>query len=185
MEIESIEIYKLAKSIAQKSFVDKVDKAKKPYINHLLFVEKCIIDMFLGISEMSKDTKVLSVYKNSIFFGYITEMELRIIALLHDLLEDCKCWTKESLLCLFSKEIVDAIVALTKLSNETYYCYIDRVLKNERALIVKYFDLKHNMDITRLNEITTDDIIRLKNYLENFKRIEKEIIQIIKQPIIK
>ena len=64
----------LAFEIAKKSFNGKTDKGESSYINHLLRVAK--------------------IFKDDDF--------LYTIALLHDLLEDCKEWNEISLSCLFS-----------------------------------------------------------------------------------
>ena len=125
----------LAQKIVQEAFADKKDKAGEPYINHLLRVSaKCQTE------------------------------ELKTIALLHDLLEDCPQWNEQMLREFFRHSIVDSVVALTHKPNQTYFDYINQILENESAIIVKFSDLEDNMDITRLKKITDKDIERLKKY---------------------
>ena len=42
--------------------------------------------------------------------------------------------------------------------------YIEQVNKNEIARNVKIADLKHNMDLSRLNNITDKDLKRVEKY---------------------
>ena len=90
-----------------------------------------------------------------------------IVGLLHDIIEDTY-HTKETLTELgYPKEIVDAVVAITKIKKpiyEDYDIYINRVIDNPIALKVKIADMTHNMDMTRLTKITEADIKRQAKY---------------------
>ena len=129
---------KFALGIIEHAFRDKTDLAGQPYIDHLKRVEK-------RVSNKNEDIK--------------------IIALLHDLLEDCPDWNEEVLRTFFYKEVVDAIVVLTKLKGEAYEDYIMRVSENRYATIVKVADLQDNMTLTRLTTIKDKDVKRLRKYL--------------------
>ncbi len=76
-----------------------------------------------------------------------------VVALLHDVLEDTK-YTAENLLAMgFSKEVVDAVVLVSKLDkNITYIDWIRKIKEsgNEIAIQVKIADLQHNSDPTRM-----------------------------------
>jgi (p)ppGpp synthase/HD superfamily hydrolase len=135
----------LAKRIIENSFADKKDKGGQPYIYHLFRVSN----------------KVPTTYGNV----------LKIVALLHDLLEDCPEWTDKALLTLFPKEIVDRVVILTRIKNESYDDYIDRIIKDNTCCVIKKADLEDNMDLTRLNEITENDIDRIKKYHKAYVKI--------------
>lgn len=93
-----------------------------------------------------------------------TESET-IVALLHDAIEDG--WiTRDYLIAAgFSEDVVTAIVMMTKQENEEYSHYIERVKLNEIARKVKIADLKHNMDLSRLNVVTD----RVKQRMEKYK----------------
>ena len=69
------------------------------------------------------------------------------IAWMHDVLEDHGDeFSAKMLLELgFSKYVVDAVVAMTKVPGELFYDYISRVLANPDAVIVKIADITHNM----------------------------------------
>jgi len=70
---------------------------------------------------------------------------------------------------LFSKNIVDTIVLLTKKKEEDYMEYINRISESSWATKIKLADLKDNMDITRLDEIGSQDFHRLQKYLSAYK----------------
>lgn len=86
------------------------------------------------------------------------------VALLHDIIEDTK-YNKEDLINAgFPNYIVDAVVALSRRSNESYMDYIRRVKRNNIAKAVKLADLEHNSDLSRIDKITEDDLKRVKKY---------------------
>ncbi len=69
-----------------------------------------------------------------------------VVALLHDVVEDTD-WTIKGLedTKFFSKEILEAIDAITRRDGEPYMEYMARVKGNEIATVVKRADLLHNM----------------------------------------
>jgi (p)ppGpp synthase/HD superfamily hydrolase len=69
---------------------------------------------------------------------------LQVIAILHDVLEDTSC-TKEILFGLFEDNIVNAVIALSKVDGEEYEDYITRVRKNALATTVKIHDTLCNL----------------------------------------
>ena len=68
--------------------------------------------------------------------------------------------------------VVAAVDALTKRKGETNEAYLARVMENGIALSVKIEDLKHNMDLTRLSEVTERDRRRLEKYRQSLVRLE-------------
>lgn len=78
----------------------------------------------------------------------------RILALLHDTVEDSKDGHSAilsilSFIC-FPDEIVEALLAITKFPGEPQSTYLDRVKANPIALRVKLADIADNMDESRL-----------------------------------
>lgn len=136
-----------ALKIVTKEFKNKKDKGGKPYLDHLYRV---------------KEQMTYELWGN---------YELETVALLHDLLEDCPNWTKGRLLELFPKSVVDSVVCLTHKKYESYEKYIDRILTDDMAILVKKADLRDNMDITRLPNLSESDFIRLKKYHRSYKRL--------------
>ena len=121
---------------AAKAHEGQTDKAGKPYILHSLRV-------------------MLNVK------GCIPE---QCAAVLHDVIEDTDI-TAEALLELgFSKEVVDAVVLLTRSKDEDYMEYVKRLKANPIARAVKLADLSDNMDMSRIANPTEKDLARLEKY---------------------
>ena len=100
-----------------------------------------------------------------------TEIE-KICGVLHDLVEDTP-WTFEMLQHEgFSEEIINVLKCVTKESEqEDYDHFIDRIIQNKTAVAVKLNDLRDNMDITRLPQITEQDRKRLNKYIRAYKKL--------------
>lgn len=104
----------------------------------------------------------------------VDSMDEKIVAILHDVIEDNKYWDLERISCYgFDKYIIEEIDAITKKPGEPYINYIKRVKMNELARRVKIVDLKHNMDIIRLDKITEYDLQRLMKYHKVLGELEK------------
>ena len=129
------ELYGKALELCTEKHAGQVDKAGKPYLGHIARVAGEFYD------------------------------EKAIVALLHDIVEDTDVNPGELLQKGFTKEIVDAVVAITKKENESYESFIERVGKNKMAREVKIADLEDNMNIRRLPRISEEDMVRLNNYL--------------------
>lgn len=98
----------------------------------------------------------------------------KIIALLHDTLEDTtmnwlRLYNKG-----FSKDIIQTIIVLTRSPSETYNQYIDRISKNHIATNIKIADIKDNLNLRRLKNISESDLNRNIKYLKAYKKLLKE-----------
>lgn len=92
--------------------------------------------------------------------------EEKIVAILHDVIED-SAWTLQMLRKEgFSEQIIIAIDCLTKQKDEEYMKYIARSKDNDLARKVKLADLEDNMDMKRVVELREDDAQRMNRYLE-------------------
>jgi len=129
----------IALRIAKYAFSSKKDLAGRPYLEHLERVAANVSD------------------------------DLYIPALLHDLLEDCPEWTRESLSAIFPTNTVWVISVLTRVKGEKYEDYILRVKQDYEAKKIKLADLKDNMDLCRLSELTDKDFSRLAKYHSAYK----------------
>jgi len=88
----------------------------------------------------------------------------RIVAVLHDVIEDSD-YTLENIKNLgFDIEIIEALDCLTHRKSEDYFDYIKRVKTNELATYVKCLDLAHNGDVSRLETVTKKDVKRIEKY---------------------
>lgn len=150
-ELEVITFHKMflkiildrAKAIATSAHEGQVDKAGKPYIDHPM--------------------RVMNMGKT---------VEEKIAGVLHDVVEDSD-WTFEMLEKEgIPKDVMDALRCVTKLSEEEDYDhFIERVKTNPLAVKVKLNDLKDNMDITRLGEVTEKDLARLNKYIRAYRQL--------------
>lgn len=138
----------LAKFVSENSHKNQVDKAG--------------IDYFAG-------------HIQAVVNGVTTNKE-KIVAYLHDTVEDTPL-TIERIKELFGEEIGEAVFAITKSKDGSlpYDDYIERVKANPLARAVKISDLKHNMDLSRLEKvgITEKDIKRAKKYQKALKKLQE------------
>lgn len=140
----NITLLEKALKIATKAHEGQTDKAGAPYIFHPIRVSnRCSTD------------------------------EERITALLHDTIEDSEVTAEYLLMEGFPRNIVDAILSVTRNENESYEDFIKRSRLNPIGRQVKLHDLEDNMDITRLNELTEKDIYRLNKYLKAYKYLKE------------
>ncbi|MFN9112829.1 MAG: GTP pyrophosphokinase [Bacteroidota bacterium] len=97
--------------------------------------------------------------------------EEKIVAVLHDVVEDSRFTIQQLKQEGFSKKILDAVSLLTKTENQNYENYISAIRKNPLATKVKLADLKDNMDKSRLKKITEGDLTRIKKYKAALKQL--------------
>lgn len=138
------ELREKAMQIAEQVHKNQVDKGGKPYINHPVRVERMC-----------------------------SRQEDRLVALLHDTVEDGDIASEILLIAGFPQEVVDAVLSVSRNIGEDYFDFIQRCKSNPIGRRVKLADLKDNMDITRLNELTDKDIERLKKYHKAYKILEE------------
>ena len=98
--------------------------------------------------------------------------EEKIVAILHDVVEDTD-WTFDALRQEgFTETIIEALKTVTKHSDEEDYDeFIQRSLKNEIGRKVKIADLRENLDVTRIGELTDKDIERINKYKRALKTL--------------
>ena len=127
--------------IAVEAHKGQVDKGGSPYILHPLRV------------MMSVDL----------------ELE-KIVGVLHDVVEDSD-WTFKALLAEgFSIEVIEALKSVTKeFPNEDYELFIQRAMQNPIGRKVKIADIRDNLDVTRISDITDKDVKRINKYKKALK----------------
>ena len=140
------DLTKKATMLANMFFKDKKDKGGYPYLGNLQYVSNAFLD---------EDRKV--------------------VALLHDVIEDTVV-SKTILLELgFPDYIVEAISILTRRTDD-YNEYIDTIISSNNllAIDVKLKDLEHNMDIARITNPTEEDYQRIEKYKRSYKKLEEK-----------
>lgn len=89
----------------------------------------------------------------------------KIVALLHDTIEDTDV-THEYLLDQgFLQYIIDGILSVTKRDGESYEDFVARAAQNPLGRVVKLHDLEDNLDIFRLDSVSPEMAARLSKYL--------------------
>lgn len=129
------ELIQKAIALAHQAHAQQVDKAGKPYIAHPLRV-----------------------------MANMETWQEKIVAVLHDAVEDSNLTLEDLHSAGFPQEVVEAIAAITKNTGEDYEVYLQRVMGNAIALKVKIADMTDNMDISRIANPTTKDWQRLAKY---------------------
>lgn len=104
----------------------------------------------------------------------VSSLPERCVAVLHDVLEDTSC-TEQELRENFTNEIVNAVVAITKVEGETYQEYLKKVKANPIARTVKIADVRDNASPIRLYKLDPKTVQRLTlKYLKAIKYLEAE-----------
>ena len=98
-----------------------------------------------------------------VMMSFNSEIEMTT-AVLHDVIEDSE-WTADKLRQEgFSEEIVEAVECVTKVEGETYEKFVQRSKTSPLARRVKIADLEDNMDMSRISNVTEQDLERLRRY---------------------
>jgi len=130
------ELYDLALLIAIRAHEGQKDKSEREYVMHPI-----------RVAERCKDPRA------------------KIVALLHDTIEDTNITADYLRSEGFPEEIINAVLSVTKQEGESYEDFVCRAAENPIGKEVKIADLEDNMDIRRLKEITDEDVARLRKYL--------------------
>ena len=91
--------------------------------------------------------------------------EEKIVALLHDTIEDTDVTPEYLLAEGFPQTIVDGILSVTKRDGESYEDFVARAKRNPLGRVVKLHDLEDNLDIFRLTVLDADMAARYNKYL--------------------
>lgn len=95
----------------------------------------------------------------------LDSIEERIVAMLHDVLEDCPGWTPDRLRAEgYGETVLAALDSVTKRSGEAYADFVRRAAANPIGRVVKLADLRDNMDLSRIAAPTEKDMARLERY---------------------
>ena len=135
-----LNMYDIALDIATQAHKGQVDKNGVDYIEHPKYVS--------SLCDNSNE---------------------KIVALLHDVIEDTNITLDELSTYGFSSEILMAIDLLTKKEGVSRIDYLDSIKCNQLAKNVKIADLKHNSTISRYKQPTNKDIDKCCEYLQQLK----------------
>lgn len=97
----------------------------------------------------------------------------RAAALLHDVVEDSDTTLDDLRRAGVPESVVQAVDALTKREGEHYDSYLDRVIADPLARLVKRSDVRDNLRVERLPEVGQGDVARLNRYLGALRRLRQ------------
>ena len=141
--MESALLLEKAIALASGAHVGITDRYEQPYILHLVRVMQ-----------------------------RVHTVDEKIIAMLHDIVEDTD-WTLDMLKQEgFPGHIVTAVDYLTRRDEQTYEEYIQRLKTDPLAIKVKLSDLTDNMDIRRIPVLKAEDFDRLNKYLKAWHELK-------------
>ena len=100
--------------------------------------------------------------------------EEKIVALLHDTIEDTDVTPEYLIEQGFPQQIVDGILSVTKREGETYEDFVKRAKQNPIGRIVKIHDLEDNLDVLRLDEVSPEMAARYSKYLKALRYLNSE-----------
>ncbi|MBC8999349.1 HD domain-containing protein [Pseudomonas sp. N40(2020)] len=129
-------------AIAATAHAGQVDKGGAPYILHPL---KVMLRM--------------------------TTLEERIVAVLHDVVEDCDISLDDLRKEGFSEEVLSAIESVTKVPGESYEDFVERAAQNPIGRVVKLADLEENSDLSRIASPSWEDLERIEKYRRAIGRL--------------
>ena len=89
----------------------------------------------------------------------------KVVALLHDTIEDTDVTSEYLLAEGFPRHIVEGILSVTKREGESYEAFVARAAENPIGRVVKLRDLEDNLDALRLTEVTPQMAARMTRYL--------------------
>jgi len=99
-------------------------------------------------------------------------VEEKIVAFLHDVVEDTDHTFDDLRAAGFSERIIEAIDCLTRRKGESYDAFVERIAPNPLARAVKLADLEDNMDIRRSSRpMREKDAERMEKYRTAWQRL--------------
>lgn len=122
-------------ALAARAHAGQLDKAGQPYILHPLRV-----------------------------MMRLSDPPARIVAILHDTVEDTDVTLEQLRAAGYPAEILAALDAVTRRDTETYEEFVQRSALDPIGRRVKLADLADNMDLRRLPEVKDKDADRLERY---------------------
>ena len=132
-------------NIAKEYHAEQLDKGGNPYIEHPVAVAEKLD----------------------------TELE-KCVALLHDVIEDTDLTSEDLLRMGVPSIVVEKVLIVTHNPNEPYNDYIKRVAKDPVAINVKLADIEHNMDLSRIPNVSQRDLDRVENkYRKNYEYLKE------------
>lgn len=111
--------------VARRALAGQYSSNGEPYISHSLRI----------MDQMSTETE-------------------KMVAVLHDVLEDSQCSINDLKACGFPREVIECVEQLTRNNDVTYFEYIDDISTNDICSKIKLAEIEDNKDINRVNKLS-------------------------------
>ena len=135
---------KKALAICFQAHRDQRDKSGMPYVFHPFH-----------LAEQMRDERAVCV------------------ALLHDVMEDTPTTADELRAAGMPEDVMRALELLRHDPAEPYMSYVERIAADPLARQVKQADLKHNSDLSRLDEVDQEALARVAKYAEALTLLQR------------
>ena len=136
-------LIEMALQRALSAYMGKVDKAGMPYILHPLRLMARVTDPFE-----------------------------QAVSLLHDVIEDSDTTAEDLLNEGFPKNVVEAVVLLSRRRGESYEVFIERICPHPLARKIKLADIEDNLNVPRLASLGEPDLRRVSKYHQAWRRLK-------------
>lgn len=113
--------------------------------------------------QTRKDGSPYVLHPLRLMFAVQTDVE-KMVAVLHDVVEDTPVTMDELQAEGFSSEVLDALRLVTHDDGSDYDSYILRIKKNPVARAVKLADLRDNSNLFEIPELADKDLQRARKY---------------------
>ena len=134
-----------------------------------------VTSQFRGVRDKSGAPYVLHCLRAMM---NVDSLEAKMVAVMHDLVEDTEVTIADLRERGFSASVVEAVELVTHRATDSYEDYVVRIKSNPIAREVKLADLRDNMDLPRVlfregNEAR--DTARIQKYLLSFQFLTDQI----------
>ena len=102
----------------------------------------------------------------------MTDEETTVVALLHDVVEDSEYTFRDLEEMGFPAQVLEALGLLTHDPVVPYLDYVARIRENPIARAVKLADLRHNSDLSRLDQVDARALARVEKYRQAMALLE-------------
>ncbi len=141
-------------------------ESKRPNLDDAIALA---LEAHRGVIDRSAQPYILHPMR--VMFRCEGEIE-RIVAVLHDVVEDTGRTFDDLRKLGYSEEVIAALDCVTKREGEGYEQFVERAATNPVARRVKIADIEDNMDVRRLQGITQKDWQRMAKYLAAWQMLK-------------
>lgn len=103
--------------------------------------------------------------------------EEKIVAVLHDVVEDSELSMADLEAYGFSRTVLEAVEQLTKRKDMTYYEYIEDISCSELATKIKIAEVEDNKDVVRVNKMSFKTYSLEERAAKTIKLLNHELVE--------